>query len=79
MTEKITLEQFLKTFRSKDRIYLHDISEGFLISKTIKRNVETSELLKELKDSKYLSYTVENATIWCGGLIVEISGNEGRQ
>lgn len=46
---------------------------------TISCSVESvSELLNELKDSKYLSYTVENATIWCGGLIVEISGNEGQ-
>ena len=80
MTEKITLEQLLNTFRSLDELYLYDISEGFLERKTLKRCVTVRELLDELaaNNSRYLSYTVENATIWCGGLIVEISGNEGQ-
>lgn len=64
----------MKTFRSKDRIYLHDISEGFLERKTLKRCVTVRELLDELtaNNSRYLAFKVDNVTVWCGSLIVEI-------
>lgn len=78
MTEKITLEQLLNTFRSLDELYLYDISEGFLERKTLKRCVTVRELLDELaaNNSRYLAFKVDNVTVWCGSLIVEIMENE---